>query len=205
LSGRIRLTKKNDEEITIGWKYRCQQKPSVPTAVLLFSPATNSVRVVEIVSQRLLVLHTAQIAEYKSNIQIIGIVEIVVGILALIGGFLAAIAGIILPTLIVTDGSVTHGPEANTTAEFPAAAFIGILAFMLAILLLIYAIGAIVSGRRLLQYENSGRIGTMIIGAISLISFPLGTIFGIAALYILSKPEVEQLFNPSHSIAPVLS
>ncbi|MHA2497846.1 MAG: hypothetical protein ACXAEI_20440 [Candidatus Hodarchaeales archaeon] len=147
----------------------------------------------------------AQIAEYKSNIQIIGIVEIVVGILALIGGFLAAIAGIILPTLIVTDGSVTHGPEANTTAEFPAAAFIGILAFMLAILLLIYAIGAIVSGRRLLQYENSGRIGTMIIGAISLISFPLGTIFGIAALYILSKPEVEELFNPSHSIAPGLS
>jgi uncharacterized membrane protein YphA (DoxX/SURF4 family) len=147
----------------------------------------------------------AQIAEYQSNIQIIGIVEIVVGILALIGGFLAAIAGIILPTLIVTGGSKTHSPEANTTAEFPAAAFIGILAIMLAILLFIYAIGAIVSGRRLLQYENSGRIGTMIIGAISLISFPLGTIFGIAALYILSRPEVEQLFSQSRPVAPFLS
>ncbi|MFW9916120.1 MAG: hypothetical protein ACFFGZ_10990 [Candidatus Thorarchaeota archaeon] len=147
----------------------------------------------------------AQIAEYQSNIQIIGILEIVGGILALIGGFLAAIAGIILPTLIMTDGSVTHGSEANTTAEFPAAAFVGILAFILAILLFIYAIGAIVSGRRLLQYENSGRIGTMIIGAISLISFPLGTIFGIAALYILSRPEVEQLFSQCRSVVPVLS
>lgn len=148
---------------------------------------------------------TAQIAEYKGNIQIIGIVEIVGGILALIGGVLAVIAAIILPAIIMADDSTTYGPEANATAEFPVAALIGILAIMLAILLFVYAIAAIVSGRRLLQYENSGRIGTMIIGAISLISFPLGTIFGIAALYILSKPEVEQLFSRSHSTVPVLS
>jgi hypothetical protein len=35
----------------------------------------------------------------------------------------------------------------------------------------------------------------MVMGALSLINIPLGTIFGLFALYILTKPEAEALFN----------
>jgi hypothetical protein len=47
----------------------------------------------------------------------------------------------------------------------------------------------------LLQYLNSGRIGTMVIAALNLFNFPFGTIFGIVALYVLFQPEVEQLYT----------
>jgi hypothetical protein len=62
---------------------------------------------------------------------------------------------------------------------------------------LIYAFVSIISGNRLIQYENSGRIGFMVIAALNLFNFPFGTIFAIAALNILSQPEVEQLYTKS--------
>ncbi|MFX0093147.1 MAG: hypothetical protein ACFFBD_15425, partial [Candidatus Hodarchaeota archaeon] len=42
---------------------------------------------------------------------------------------------------------------------------------------------------------NSGRIGTMIFGVLSLFAFPLGTLYGFFKLYILTRPEVEALFT----------
>jgi hypothetical protein len=59
----------------------------------------------------------------------------------------------------------------------------------------VYAFVSIISGKHLLQYENSGRIGTMVIAALNLFNFPFGTVFAIAALYVLSQPEVEQLYT----------
>lgn len=38
-------------------------------------------------------------------------------------------------------------------------------------------------------------IGTMVIATLNLFNFPFGTVFGIATLYILSQPEVEQLYT----------
>ena len=51
-------------------------------------------------------------------------------------------------------------------------------------------------GKRVdVQYKNSGRIGTMVIGTLNLDNVPFGTLFWIAALYFLSQPEVEQLYT----------
>lgn len=72
---------------------------------------------------------------------------------------------------------------------------ISVLVFVIAVVCLIYAFACILSGKRLLQYQNSGRVGTMVIGVLNLFNFPFGTIFGIAALYVLSQPEVEQLYS----------
>jgi hypothetical protein len=35
----------------------------------------------------------------------------------------------------------------------------------------------------------------MVIAAINVFNFPIGTIFGLFALYVLSRPEVEELFS----------
>ena len=72
---------------------------------------------------------------------------------------------------------------------------ISVLLFVIAVVCFVYAFVSIISGKRLLQYQNSGRIGTMVIGALDLFNFPFGTVFGIAALYVLSQPEVVQLYT----------
>ncbi|MHA2370987.1 MAG: hypothetical protein ACXADX_19400 [Candidatus Hodarchaeales archaeon] len=160
---------------------RIPKTPSPPAPAPRYEPA---------------IVSAAQIAEYRSYIQIIGIVEIVGGVLALIGGLFLGLFAIFIPDIMSStpESPTTTGPE-STTMDFPAEEFVMIMFFMLAVLLFIYAGASIAFGKQLLEYRKSGRTGTMIIGAISLINIPLGTIFGIAALYILSKPEVEELFS----------
>jgi hypothetical protein len=137
----------------------------------------------------------ARIEEIKGYVQIIGIVEIVFGVLSLIGGVFVGIAGMFIHQLITE--ADTNSPEVDTSGPDTStiASFATIMFFALAVLLLAYGVLAIVSGKRLLEYQASGRVGTMIIGAVSLISFPFGTLFGIGALYVLTRPEAEQLFS----------
>lgn len=129
---------------------------------------------------------SSRIAELKGYIQIIGTVEIVFGILDIILGIFCTIAAIFVPIIIAE--SDEESPE-----YLPI--FIGIAILVVAILFLAFGIISIVSGKRLMAYQNSGRTGTMIVAVISVFSFPFGTIFGIAALYVCTRPEAEQIFS----------
>ena len=130
--------------------------------------------------------------EIKGYIQIIGTVEIVFGILGVLIGFILAIFAFFIPSLVGTESFAPNGPDSLDPTVIGG--FLAILAGFIAVVAVIFSIAAIVSGIRLMQYKNSGRIGTMVIGAFSIFIFPVGTIFGVAALYILTKPEVEPLF-----------
>ncbi|UCE13018.1 MAG: zinc ribbon domain-containing protein [Candidatus Heimdallarchaeota archaeon] len=130
--------------------------------------------------------------EIKGYIQIIGTVEIVFGIIGILFGFILLLFAFFVPYLVGTDSFVSNGPSSVDPTVLGG--FLGILAGFLAIVGMIFSNAAIVSGVRLMQYKNSGRIGTMVIGAFSIFIFPVGTIFGVIALYILTKPEVEPLF-----------
>lgn len=130
--------------------------------------------------------------QLMSYIQIIGIVEIVLGIFGLIGAAFIGFFAYILPRIIELEEVQSELSEPIRSEIFN---FVWMLLLLIAVLLVIYAIASIWFGIRLLQYKNSGRIGTMIIGALSIINIPLGTAFGLAALYILTKPEVEALFD----------
>ncbi|MFX0152604.1 MAG: hypothetical protein ACFFAJ_17605 [Candidatus Hodarchaeota archaeon] len=72
--------------------------------------------------------------------------------------------------------------------------FLAVLLGGIGVICFVYAFVSILSGKKLLQYENSGRIGTMVIAALNLLNFPFGTVFAIEALVVLSRPEVEQLY-----------
>ncbi|MFX0209075.1 MAG: hypothetical protein ACFFDT_24035 [Candidatus Hodarchaeota archaeon] len=133
-------------------------------------------------------VNQARINEFKSYIQIIGIVEIAFGILGMVGGIFAAVLAAFIPSFMEND--------VTAQGETDVASFVTVLFFVLAAILIIFGIGSIVYGKRLMEYKNSGRIGTMIIAAISLINIPIGTIFGAFALYVLTRPEVEELFEP---------
>lgn len=129
--------------------------------------------------------------EIRGYIQIIGVVEIVFGIVGLLFAAFFGVFAAFIPALM-TEGvfDTTDSALASETVATFLAVFIGFIA----IIFVIFSLAAILSGIKLIQYRNSGRIGTMIIAAFSLFVIPVGTIFGVAALYILTKPEVEPLF-----------
>ena len=131
-----------------------------------------------------------RLESFKGYIQILGVVEIVFGVFALI---LALLLTALVPLLYYLFQSEAIEFESSMLPRI--APFISVLLFGLAVLCFVYAFVSIISGKRLLQYESSGRIGTMVIGALNLFNFPFGTIFGIAALYVLSQPEVMQLYT----------
>lgn len=124
---------------------------------------------------------------FKGYIQIIGAVEIVFGIIALFGALLVTF---IVPLVFY---SLSYSDYSSTSLV----RVVSILIFGVAVLLYILAFACIISGRKLLQYKNSGRIGTMIIGAFNLFNIPFGTLFGLAALYVLAQPEVMDLYTKS--------
>ncbi|MFW9779806.1 MAG: hypothetical protein ACFFE8_13205 [Candidatus Heimdallarchaeota archaeon] len=129
---------------------------------------------------------------YRGYIQILGVVEIVFGVFALLIG-MALLALAPLFNVLLRSGLIEE-PETQVIL-MKIAPFLAVILFGVALVCLVYAFASIISGKRLMKYENSGRIGTMVIGALNLINLPFGTIFGIAALYLLSQPEVEQLYT----------
>ncbi len=131
--------------------------------------------------------------EIRGYVQIIGTVEIVLGIMGIIASILFAFFAVFIPTLI-SEGVIESAEESSVLASGTIVTFLAVFIGLIAVLFVIFSLTAIFSGIKLMQYKNSGRIGTMIIGAFSLFLIPVGTIFGVAALYILTKPEVEPLF-----------
>ena len=131
-----------------------------------------------------------RLESFKGYIQILGVVEIVFGVFALILGLLLSALVPLFYSLIQYEVVEFDSPMLPRIAPL-----LSVLFFGLAVLCFVYAFVSILSGKRLLQYQNSGRVGTMVIGALNLFNFPFGTVFGIAALYVLTQPEVEQLYT----------
>ncbi|MFX1285610.1 MAG: hypothetical protein ACFFB5_18365 [Promethearchaeota archaeon] len=131
--------------------------------------------------------------EIRGYVQIIGTVEIVFGIVGIMASILFGILAAFIPALI-SEGVIESSEESTILASDTLVVLLAVFIGSIALMFIIFSVAAIISGIKLMQYKNSGRIGTMIIGAFSLFLIPVGTIFGAAALYILTKPEVEPLF-----------
>ncbi len=126
--------------------------------------------------------------ELQGTIKVIGIVELVLGIFDLLICLVLGLFYTFIPDLIRETETTEISPE--TLAQLIETIFLIIIA-----VLLVIGILSIISAINLLQFKNSGRTGTMVVGALSLISFPLGTLFGVAVLYYLTRPEAEYLFS----------
>jgi hypothetical protein len=63
------------------------------------------------------------------------------------------------------------------------------------VLLLVLAIPTIALGVGLIKYRPWARVGGAVIAIIELLNFPLGTLLGVYALWVLLAPEADPLFN----------
>jgi hypothetical protein len=146
----------------------------------------------------------SRVSEYRGYIQVIGIVEAIFGVFALfVSGILVLVAALMpiffsedtmvsMPDLFGEMSSVPAGSLENSYGIF---LFIMLVLGFIALFILIYGILAIINGRRLMNYQKNGHSGSILISALSLLAMPMGTIFGIFSLYILTRPETDQVLS----------
>lgn len=115
----------------------------------------------------------------ETNVKILGWLYIVLGVLGVLVG--AFVLFILLGTgIIAQDGE--------------AMAVLSIVGLFVAGLMTVLSLPGVVTGVGLLKYQSWARVLAIILGAINLPAFPLGTALGAYSLIVLLSDETSALF-----------
>jgi hypothetical protein len=118
-------------------------------------------------------------------------VKVVATLFLLFGGLLLALA-FFTPLLMSTLAGIVGATHEEGAAI--GATILGLTGIALSVIMLLFAIPYIVCGIGLFKFRRWARILGIILAAIALVRFPLGTAFGIYALIILFRKDTEALF-----------
>ncbi len=83
----------------------------------------------------------------------------------------------------------------NFVEDQDAEMVLTIIANALAIFLFILAIPGFIGGIGLFKYKEWARILILIVSALKLLSFPIGTAIGVYSIWVLVQKETTDLFN----------
>ena len=115
-----------------------------------------------------------------SHIKIVGLINIVFGVLGLMA------AGIVF--IAVAGGGILSG-------DADAIMITSIVAVSVSSIIVIFSIPEIIAGWGLLKMKSWGRILGIVIAILNLINIPIGTAFGIYAIWVLMNEETEEIFQ----------
>ena len=116
----------------------------------------------------------------ESHIKIVAFINIIFGVLGLIAAAIVFIA--------VAGGGILSGdPTAITITSIVAVAVSSVIS--------VFSIPELIAGWSLLKFKSWGRLLGIIIAILDLINIPIGTAFGIYALWVLMNEETEQIFK----------
>jgi len=123
----------------------------------------------------------------ENHVTTVGALSIGLSIFAiLVGGFIfVVLAGI---------GYITQDEE--------AAPILTVIGFFVGTFLCLLSIPGIIGGIGLFKRKEWARVLVLIISALHLINFPIGTIIGGYSIWVLINPETIKLFNPILPTAP---
>jgi hypothetical protein len=119
----------------------------------------------------------------------------VLAVLALVVGALSAIAAL-FSSVIFGGVAAAIGADPDPDKGIPLA-IVGLTGVVITIYLAVSSLLAIICGMGLLKLRRWGRIMGIVYAAMSLINFPLGTILGVYALWVLFNKETEAMFARS--------
>ena len=130
---------------------------------------------------------TETVSPMKQHVSILGILYIVFGCLGLLGAFafLALFGG-----LAGIAGLVAH-EEPDASVAVPILGGIGVLVSAVIALL---SLPGLVIGIGLTKFRRWARVGGVVLSALNLLNFPLGTAIGAYGLWVLLSKESEPLF-----------
>jgi hypothetical protein len=111
----------------------------------------------------------------------------ILGILFMVRGILSTSIGLILYSFF-RSGAIIIG-------DYQVHAILSIIITVVAILALVRGIPEIICGAGLLAQRKWSRIFGIIMAVISIFEVPIGTALGIYGLWVLFKPETEQILS----------
>lgn len=133
----------------------------------------------------------------RENVKIVAVLNIVLGCLGALGGLIV---------LMVFGGLAgMAGYSANTSSNQDAAAAVPILALIgtaIAVFLFVLSVPAIIGGWGMLKFRPWARILMIIVSALNLLHFPIGTAIGIYGLIVLLNDETRRLFETGGAYVP---
>jgi hypothetical protein len=118
-------------------------------------------------------------------------VKVIAALNFLWGGLYAALAFFMPAVLGVIATIVGHSDDPDAAMAVP---ILGLTGIGMSIFFGILALPHLLTGWGLWTFRPWARIAGIVLGALSLISFPFGTLAGIYALVILFRKETEALF-----------
>jgi hypothetical protein len=123
----------------------------------------------------------------RTHVKVLGVVYLAVGAcMLLLALFLA-----------LTMGSVTGivGATAEPQDAAIAIPILGIAGMALVVMFGVFSLPSLITGYGLLYFKSWARIVGIVLSAVSLINFPLGTAVGVYGLWVLLNKETERLFD----------
>ena len=123
----------------------------------------------------------------ETHVKVLGVANLAVGgcmLLAAVFLFLTmgGVAGIVGATAEPQDAAI-------------AIPILGLAGTALAAFLTFFALPSLITGYGLLSFKPWARVVGIVLSAISLVNFPVGTALGAYGLWVLLNKETERLFN----------
>ena len=112
--------------------------------------------------------------------------------LYIILGILGSLFGLSLMALLSVIGVAGAASDPDAWMALPV---LGITGAALGVLMLILSLPGILAGVGLLKYRPWARILTIVLSALNLMNFPVGTILGIYGLWVMLSDEGSRLFT----------
>ena len=123
-----------------------------------------------------------------THVKVLAVLTLVLGVLGLLGVLAIAFAfGI---------AGVAIGASHDENAGIPLA-ILGLTGMALVTILVVTSVASIICGYGLLKRRRWARIFGIVLAAVELINFPIGTALGAYALWVLFNKETEAMFGVS--------
>ena len=122
------------------------------------------------------------------HLSTLSILHYVYGALQIFVGLVLAIIFFTVGSFMGSDAVITEEPAAGIAARF-----IQVFGGSMALLLLLWGLLVILSGMWLGQKRN--RTGSIVIAALTCLSFPFGTALGIFTIVVLSSEDVKASYD----------
>ena len=124
----------------------------------------------------------------------------VLAVLFIVLSALGTLAAFVVATVFSVAGVATAAGASGGDAAI-ALPIIGLAGTALSVFLLAISLPGLVAGIGLLKYKPWARILAIVLSALHLVNFPLGTIVGVYGLYVLLSEEGARLFQPTLPVA----
>ncbi len=117
----------------------------------------------------------------------------ILGWLYIVSSVLMVGIGAMIFFLLTSIGAVTRDPE--------ALAILSIVGTWIGVVLAVLALPGFLAGYGLLKHAVWGRILALVLALLNLLNFPIGTVLGIYALWVLLQTSANDFFAPAQPAA----